>query len=111
MEKYFEVRDHGTCMPVLAIQFDPTTEKIRWMLGMTGYGISEIEQRKYIVLIKLVDGQGRCEPYDWATDWMREVHEAILREFDNLDNGQVVDLRVYRGEATANCESDYREGA
>ena len=73
--KFLEIRDDGTCIPVLAIQLDSKTDAERYLLARAGYGLDRQTQST-----------------------MREAHTYIKAQWDEIETGDVIDIEFILGE-------------
>ena len=98
--KLLEVRDHATLIPVLAIKLSKTDGRLA---QRAGYG-----ETPCILLGKLDGGRFRYDPYEWGRTnrTYTAAHMYIAEHFDDLTDGEVIDVRYYLGEAHAPCESE-----
>jgi hypothetical protein len=117
--KLLEVRDHLTCIPVLAVLMEPVPDPTRaeehsWspQLLMEVQFLHSVETRflrhcgyrtgPTVLLTHLGGGRrAECDPYAWADRTWQAAHLHIQENFDQLDHGAVVDVRVLLGEAPA----------
>jgi hypothetical protein len=110
--KLFEVRDIATFIPMLAIKLDPSCEAERYLLARSGYGTTKEVQSKYVLLCQITGGLGRCtsDPYEWntITRTYPEAHKSIIKSFDDLESGAVVDVQFILGERDAPKVSESR---
>lgn len=101
--KLFEVRDSATLIPVMAIHLDGLyegREDHKFLMETAGYGSSE-----YLILMELSpSGKGLRTEYsafDWRLHWHNDTlsaaHTYISEHFDELKDGQVVDVEYIRG--------------
>ena len=107
--KLFEVRDRGTCIPVMAIKLGSDNLAERWLLSRAGYGVTTKAHRDYVLLAQIDGGDGKitCGPFNWAGNrTLFHAHRFIAAEFDALIPGQVIDVRVLIGESSKPVESD-----
>ena len=83
--KCLEVRDTGTCIPVLAIKmvpFNPTEHTYLWRCGY-----SDITPFT-VVLMNLSDQRATSDPYSWAgSRTYQTAHIYIDEHFDELTGG------------------------
>ena len=93
--KVLEVRDAGTHIPVLAIR----------MLAKNGIQNYYIHGRSSyprdgscIAVVQLADCDGNCDPYAWMNRTMGTAHHYIYDHFDELTDGDVVDVEHILGE-------------
>jgi len=111
--KAFEVRDAGTFIPVMAIKMIPTQqggrfEQERYLLARAGYG-PDPRADPCVVLCRMecagVDRNATYDPYSWGYSWggvartYQVAHEYILKHFDDLFSGDVIDVQFILGEA------------
>lgn len=96
--KTFEVRDASTFMPVLAVKLSPGCEADRYLLARAGYQ----SPSEYVWLAKIDGGDGRStsDPYEWpgGARTLRVAHEYIVKNWDLLESGQVIDVEFVLGE-------------
>jgi len=96
--KVIEVRDRATFIPVLAIRMRayPAAERERhWYIHRRcGYPVDG----SGVVMMRLSDQRAYADPYDWADRTHRTAHDCIIRFFDALRDGDVVDVEVVLGE-------------
>ena len=94
--KVLEVRDEGTHIPVLAIQMlaedDVQAYYIHNRCGHPRDGTG-------VGLVKLSDGDGKFDPYDWPGRTMPVAHNYIIKHFAELNDGDVVDVSFILGES------------
>lgn len=99
--KLIEIRDRHTFIPALAIRLGSKTEAERYLLSRAGYGKQSIDQQKYILLAKLDGGDcAMCyDPFAWyGNNTMREAHMWLMKNFDKVAAGDVVDVQFIREE-------------
>jgi hypothetical protein len=93
--KVLEVRDAGTHIPVLAIRMLAKNGIQRYYIhGRMGYPMDGTG----IAVIKLNDCDGNIDPYAWADRTMSTAHHWIYDHFDELADGDVVDVEFILGE-------------
>ena len=96
--KVLEIRDEGTCIPALAIKMvadSPIEEK--YLYYRSGYPnpLEHRNSRAAVVLMHLSTQEAKVDPYDWDyARTMKAAHLYITDHFDELQDGQVVDVRV-----------------
>lgn len=98
-----EIRDEGTHIPALAIRMkaDNTLQNY-YIHGRCGYH----DDGSGIVVMKLGDQQASVDPYSWGGRTMPAAHNFIYDNFDSLNDGDVVDVRVILGETTEPAKSE-----
>jgi len=94
--KALEIRDRATCIPAVAIKMvaaNTTQDRFLWRCGYPRDGSG-------VVLMKLHDQQATSDAYGWGNDarTMPAAHLWIEQHFDELAEGQVIDVRVILGE-------------
>lgn len=102
--KILEVRDEATHVPVMAIKMLAEDAVQSWYVhercGYPGDGSA-------IVVMELNRQVAHVDPYDWPNRrTMGHAHHWIYEHFDELVDGQVVDVRVILGEAAEPVKSD-----
>lgn len=124
--KLIEVRDHMTCMIMLATrpgQYHPAPDTIRqplltpthveqrkresWMWNRSGFGNDSSYTRNSVFLTDIDRGETQLDPYDWRNDRTRAAHIWIRDNFDKIPHTGLVDIRYLLGETTEPCTSDY----
>jgi hypothetical protein len=100
--KYLEIRDSATFIPCCAFKFNSQDEPSRFLLARAGYGISKPQQNSYVLLMKLGGDQPRVnhDPYEWGggARTMKTAHDYIIKNYDALINGDVIDVEYILGE-------------
>jgi len=93
--KVLEVRDSGTHIPVLAIR----------LLAKNGIQNYYVHDRmgyprdgSGIAMILLNDCNGNCNPYWWGDRTCATAHHYIYDHFEELNDGDVVDVEFILGE-------------
>lgn len=94
--KFFEIRDCGTFIPAVAIDCSLTGDRASdYLLRRAGYG-----SVRCILLTPLGGGRkAEYDPYNW--DYGRTLkiaHFHILDNWDNLKDGDVIDVEHILGE-------------
>ena len=101
--KCIEVRDEGTCIPMLAIKMEPADEIENRFLWCCGY---PRDGRFAVVLMHLGTQKASSDPYAFCGRTWPAAHSYITEHFDKLRHGQVVDVRVVLEEATEAAEPE-----
>ena len=109
--KTVEIRDAATFIPALAIALHPDTEHDRYLFGRAGYGTSPVRQGECVILARLAGGRGEatCDPYDWTSRTMQVAHDWIIKNFDAMESGAVVDVEYLLGKTSAPKRSEREE--
>jgi hypothetical protein len=103
--KALEVRDEGTFIAVLAVDMNPsvgehwTPEELtgqRYLLRRCGY---PCDGEPNIILTRL-DGNGKAtnDPYEWGGRTWPVAHHYIIEHWNELKDGDVVDVSHILGE-------------
>lgn len=103
--KPLEIRDRGTRIGVLAIKMDWLMEKytVRRYLKMYGYPETG---RDSVIVMKLNNQEAQVDPYAWGGRTMPTAHKYITDNFDDLEDGDVVDVEFILGETDRPKESE-----
>lgn len=112
--KFFELRDKGTCISLMAMRLHAGNSKERWLLSRAGYGSTYELQSEYVMIANVDGGTFKMtfNPLEWESETMRIAHMYIRKNFDRLELGQVVDVQWIMNETPEQCESDfYKEAA
>ena len=99
--KVLEIRDEGTFIPVLCIDMQPDNETQRWYMNeRCGY---PCDGRPNIVMTYLGANGGPAwnDPYAWGGRTRPTAHHYILDHWDELSDGDVVDVSFILGETKA----------
>jgi len=114
--KLFEIRDTGTFIPILAVKLAPHDEAERYLLARSGYGLKPEDQSKYVMIIRIVGGEGQatCDPFDWPrlmgnTRTMHYAHLHINEHFDALETGAVIDVEYILDERESPKKTEREE--
>jgi hypothetical protein len=104
--KCLELRDKGTFIPLICIKPVAANEGQRYLLRRDGYMADSSE--KCVIVIK-----GQCrgvayDPYEWprGARTMSVAHQYIESNWDNLKDGDVVDVEFILGETETIKESE-----
>src|SRR5258708_7955456 len=91
--KYFEVRDVGTFIPVMAVRVDThDRDDGHWLLRRAGY-----RDAVYYFVFHLQTNMSQSDPYAWGDPTMRRAHLAIAKQWDEFADGDVVDVEFLSG--------------
>lgn len=101
--KLLEVRDRNTFIPVAAIKMFPANEAQRFLLARVGFrdGMS-------VTLMRLNDQKATADVYQWGSGerTMPNAHLYIEKHFDELHDGDVVDVEFILGERSRPKQSE-----
>jgi hypothetical protein len=88
--KLLEVRDSGTFIPIIAVELNGEDH---YLLRHAGYG-----RRRYISIANLNKGVFTYDVYGHgSTRTMHEAHKYIMKSWDDLKNGDVIDVEFILG--------------
>lgn len=110
--KCIEIRDHGTCIPALAIKMIGSNEIERGFFSRCGYPLNNpLHPGDWpaVVLMELNKQQATSDPYEWGGRTYPVAHNYIYENFDSIPEGSVVDVRVILGEAETPAEPEIME--
>lgn len=92
--KCFEVRDEGTCIPVLGVKFAPASDRERLILRRGGFGDTSETQSQYLLLVDLNESVSQTDPYKWGRGrTLQEAHLFIMKNFEFLTSQDVIDIQ------------------
>jgi hypothetical protein len=106
--KILEIRDEGTHIPVMAMRMLAENDvQDYYVHGRCGHP----RDGHSIVVMHLDNMRATNDPYQWpdlgmGRRTMGSAHDYIINHFDELKDGDVVDVRVILGEAKESVPSD-----
>lgn len=95
--KLLEVRDRATFIPILATRVVDDQTPATYLLRRAGYIHQGI-----VLVYHLNSGKGTSQPLEWLADGTRTMHlahEALVNNWGDYENGDVVDVEFILGEA------------
>lgn len=106
--KLFEVRAKATLISVIAVKLKPMNSQENWLLGHEGFGLSAKEQSNYVMLGRLDNAPS---PFTYTAmnhpeEELRIAHAYIIKHFDELPPGAVIDTDYIRGRTATPVKSD-----
>jgi len=103
--KLFELRDHGTFIPLLCIKVsrlneNPFEAKMAWRYGYSDNGS--------IIVTHLAVPERGChaDPFEWRDRTFHTAHLHVAANWDKLRSGDLIDVRILLGETTEPCASE-----
>lgn len=102
--KALEIRDEGTFIPALAVDMNPSDDAQRYLLRRCGYSCDGLPN----VIVTRLDGDGQAtnDPYAWNGRTWPAAHNYIIEHWDELKDGDVVDVSFILGETKAPKRSE-----
>lgn len=98
--KLLELRDDGTFIPLLCVDAScADNEGQRYLLRRCGYSLNGYPN----VIFTRLDANGSPatnDPYYWRDRTYRIAHDWIIRNWQTLSDGDVVDVEHILGETT-----------
>jgi len=98
--KFFEIRDNGTFIPAVASRYrvqaiTDETERGHKLLRRAGWSYDNPP----VTLTHLANRKASADPFEWSHGrTMSIAHQYIQQEWDSLESGQVIDVRVVMDE-------------
>lgn len=96
--KVLEIRDAGTFMPVICMRPVAQNESQRYLLRRDGYRADASET--CIIVIKPQCRGVSYDPYNWDSGTVIDAHNYIEKHWQELVDGDVIDVQFIRGETT-----------
>ena len=108
--KTFEIRDEGTFIPALAVDINPDNGEQRYLMRRCGY---PCDGRPNVILTNLnADGsKATNDPYQWGGRTYPVAHNYIIEHWEELRDGDVIDVSFILGETAAPKRSEREEPA
>jgi hypothetical protein len=94
--KLIEIRDRGTFIIALCVDMNPDNETQRWALHTYGFPCDGRPN----IMITHASGERRAsnDPYFWNDRTWANAHDHIIKNWDKLNDGDVVDVEFILGE-------------
>ena len=108
--KTFEIRDEGTFIPALAVDINPNNVEQRYLMRLCGY---PCDGKPNVILTNLnADGdKATNDPYQWGGRTYPVAHNYIIEHWEELRDGDVIDVSFILGETAAPKRSEREEPA
>ena len=105
LSKTFEIRDKATFIPVLCTKLTSGLDRDRFLFSRAGFGVSWQDQKRYMVTVKLQTMEAH---YDWPQfpRTMKVAHDFINKNWNELNNGDVIDVEFILGESEQPKETE-----
>ena len=92
--KTLEIRDRATFIPVFAISTQANNPEQHYLLRRAGYSPNS----DLIMIGSLHKGHHTYNYYDWDDRTMKTAHKYIEENFQDLKDGDVIDVEYILGE-------------
>lgn len=93
--KTVEIRDRATFIPAVAISIEPDNEGQRYLIRRSGFSSTFSD----VILMPLDCRGASYDPYKWhGARTLLEAHLWIRTHFDEIKDGDVVDVEFILGE-------------
>ena len=98
--KILEIRDEGTFIPVLCVDMNTDIAEQHYYLHRCGY---PLDWRPNIAMtnLNMDGGPAWNDPYAWGGRTYPVAHHYIIEHWDELKDGDVVDVSFILGESKA----------
>lgn len=95
--KLFELRDEGTCIPLLCIK--PNAGEVGWFENKVLWRYGYKGSHTVIVLSYADPARGAsCDLYQWNDRTFLTAHAYVEKHWDKLKTGDVIDVSYILGE-------------
>lgn len=93
--KVFEIRDHLTFFPAIAISTSSDNEQEQYLLSRAGYA----SEGTTVIFFHAHDIKKiQYSPYHWRDRTYQNAHKYIKDNWDKLEGGEVIDVQYILGE-------------
>ena len=93
LTKLLEIRDEGTCIPAMATEAIASNPRQHAILRRAGYS-----ENRCIILQHLHKGEATYNAFDWRSRTYHHAHLYIIKYWDDLKDGDVIDVQFILGE-------------
>lgn len=93
--KALELRDAATFIAILAINIVDENPSQHWLIHRCGYDGQGVN-----IMVTRLDGSGKAtnDPYEWGDRTFANAHHYIIENWNDLRDGDVVDIEFILGE-------------
>lgn len=98
--KVFEIRDEGTFISVLCVDMNPDNIAQRYYFRRCGYSCDG-EPNIAMTNLNMDGGKASNDPYAWGGRTYPTAHHYIIEHWNELRDGDVVDVSFILGETPA----------
>lgn len=99
--KFFEVRDAGTFMPVMAVRPIPQSAGDLYLCHRAGFVGARV-----VCLFPLEKDNWTWDPHKWSSRTLTVAHEYITKFWSTIPSGGVVDVEFILGITTEPKQSE-----
>lgn len=103
--KLLEIRDKMTFIPVAAMKVKADNPEQAYLLMRSGWGdaVGVDFNTTYIYLFPLNNSPAQVayDPHDWASRTFMIAHNWLIKNWDSVSDGSVVDVEFILGETAA----------
>lgn len=105
--KLLEVRDRATFLPVYAMSSVPSNNSQGYLLRRCGFNTGAFVKHPSIIVSRL-NGEtpSSADAYFWNDRTMQTAHLYIEQHFDELNDGDVIDVEFILNETTEKKQSE-----
>ena len=98
--KLFEIRDIATFIPVLATRIEHENEAQSYLLLRAEFRNPLKPLARCILLCRINSHGGECQilPHNWRGRTMVTAHDHIIKNWNQLEDGDVIDVEFILGE-------------
>lgn len=104
--KCFELVDRSTFIPVIAIAVIPENEKQNYLCHRVGFNI---KHNVGIIMMRLSDQRATSNPKIWGDRTHQTAHKYIIEKWDELEDGDVIDVEFILNETKEPKQSNYEK--
>lgn len=99
--KLLELRDHATFIPIFAFRCREENEAQRYLLSRAGFGPRGDSRCVIVGRLECAGVSRNCtyDPFSWNDRTFTTAHRYIEEHFDELHDGQVIDVEFILGES------------
>lgn len=115
--KTLELRDRATFIPVLAVDMNPTMKEEdgwdddtwkaqRYLLRRSGYSCNGRTARSILLTRLCAESLTQVDPNCWGGRTFPTAHKYIIEHWEELRDGDVIDVQFILGETTEKATSE-----
>jgi hypothetical protein len=104
--KLLEIRDRATFIATFAVNMNAASPEERYLLRREGYTCSGLPNIAIAKLGANIDDRFCNDPFAWGGRTFPVAHRYIIEHWDELKNGDVIDVEFILGETTTKKVSE-----